>query len=109
MWPDLDNTPLKAKQLLSGQTVFDFINNPERTLLQKLAMETGCRAISGIDMFIGQGFASQEHWFPGLILGTDGLLNQKINVRALRSFLFSVLAEHEISGNRIHHVESAVS
>lgn len=109
MWPDLDDTPLHQEQLHAGQTVFDFIYHPERTLLQKHALERGCRIISGIEMFIGQGLASQEHWFPGLIFETNGRLNPRIDVIGLKSFLLSILAEHQTSRDSSSHVESAAT
>ncbi|MFC1618779.1 shikimate dehydrogenase [Candidatus Neomarinimicrobiota bacterium] len=105
MLPELENTPLRKEQLHSGQTVFDFIYYPEKTYLQKLAMEKDCQVIGGIDMFIGQGLASLEHWFPGLIYGKNGELNHKIHIPHLNSILLSAVMDRENARAGSHYAE----
>jgi 3-dehydroquinate dehydratase/shikimate dehydrogenase len=52
--PNLDESPIDVRHLRPEMTVFDTVYNPEQTLLIKQARETGCRTITGIDMFVGQ-------------------------------------------------------
>jgi shikimate dehydrogenase len=109
MWPELENTPLQKEQLHSGQTVFDFIYFPDKTYLQKIAIEKDCSVIGGIDMFIYQGLASLEHWFPGLIYRENGELNHKIDIPHLNSILLSAYMDKENARASAHHVEIADS
>jgi shikimate dehydrogenase len=105
MWPELENTPLRKEQLHSSQTVFDFIYYPDKTYLQKLAMEKNCQVIGGIDMFICQGLASLEHWFPGLIYRKNGELNPKIDIPHLNSILLSALMDSANTRAGSHYAE----
>jgi shikimate dehydrogenase len=109
MWPELENTPLEKEQLHSGQTVFDFIYYPDKTYLQKIAMEKDCPVIGGIDMFIYQGLASLEHWFPGLIYRDNGKLNHKLDIPHLKSILLSTFLDREDAKADTHYVEIADS
>ena len=109
MWPGFGDTPLQKEQLQSDQTVFDFIYHPERTLFLKHAIAHGCKAIGGIEMFIGQGLASQERWFPGRIFESNGMPKSGIDVHVIKSSLLSILAERESSSDRTHLVEGVVA
>lgn len=109
MWPELDNTALQKEQLHSGQTVFDFIYYPERTYLQKLALDKGCQVISGIDMFIGQGLASLDHWFPGSTYQKNGQLNPGIDIDSLKSMLLSTLMSRNYNRAGAHQMENVDS
>jgi 3-dehydroquinate dehydratase/shikimate dehydrogenase len=64
MFPNVRNTPLDAKFLNKDMAVFDTIYNPAETLLLKKAKATGCKTISGVDMFISQA-AGQFKLFTG--------------------------------------------
>jgi 3-dehydroquinate dehydratase/shikimate dehydrogenase len=54
MSPNIDATPVDIKFLDKDMAVFDTVYNPAETLLLKQAKQVGCRAISGLDMFINQ-------------------------------------------------------
>ena len=54
MHPNVDDSPYNKSELRRGMIVFDAVYNPERTLLLKQAMEKGCTAVSGVEMFVGQ-------------------------------------------------------
>ncbi|UCH09772.1 MAG: shikimate dehydrogenase [Fidelibacterota bacterium] len=91
MWPDTEDSPLQRDQLHREQVIFDLVYNPEETLLIRWALDTGCDTISGIDMFIGQGLASLDHWFPNTLYTPAGTLNPAINLNALKKVLRSAL------------------
>jgi 3-dehydroquinate dehydratase/shikimate dehydrogenase len=56
----MDDTPFAEQWLREGMLVFDTIYNPENTLLLKLARQRGCRAVSGLEMFVRQAAAQFE-------------------------------------------------
>ncbi len=93
MWPQVEASPLRADQLHRGQTVFDLVYRPETTLLLQQAISQGCRTITGLDMFIAQGLASLEHWFPGVIYNEAGELNSGIELPALKAALSAAIEE----------------
>ncbi len=64
MHPHIDVSPVDVKLLQKHIAVFDTVYNPPETLLLKHAIETGCRTISGVDMFIKQA-AEQFKLFTG--------------------------------------------
>lgn len=64
MHPDVDSSPMPTNWLHEGAMVFDTVYNPENTLLLKQARERGCRAVSGIEMFVRQA-ARQFELFTG--------------------------------------------
>lgn len=70
MHPNLDETPFAENWLREGMVVFDTIYNPERTLLIKQARERGCKAITGVDMFVRQA-ARQFELFTGRAAPVD--------------------------------------
>lgn len=72
MWPQTDAALLVEDQLHGGQTVLDMVYRPEKTLLLQRAKAQGCRIIPGLEMFIGQGLASLQHWFPGVLAHEHG-------------------------------------
>ncbi|MFB0515327.1 MAG: shikimate dehydrogenase [Candidatus Neomarinimicrobiota bacterium] len=91
MWPKEETSPLKANQLHQGQTVFDLVYHPEETLLIRQATSRGCHVITGLQIFIRQGLASLEHWFPGVIYNDIGTLNPRIEVSTLRAVLLDAI------------------
>jgi 3-dehydroquinate dehydratase/shikimate dehydrogenase len=62
MHPNVDETPFEMHSLRPGAVVFDTVYNPEQTLLFKQAKERRCRAISGLEMFVGQAALQFEHF-----------------------------------------------
>jgi 3-dehydroquinate dehydratase/shikimate dehydrogenase len=64
MYPHIDASPVDVKLLQKHMVVFDTVYNPPETLLLKHARETGCKTISGLDMFIKQA-AEQFRLFTG--------------------------------------------
>ena len=55
MHPNVDDTPLPpAAFSRPGMVVFDTIYHPENTMMLKLARERGCKAVTGVDMFLRQ-------------------------------------------------------
>jgi 3-dehydroquinate dehydratase/shikimate dehydrogenase len=55
MHPDVDDTPLPPGAFSRpGLVVFDTIYHPENTMMLKLARERGCKAVTGVDMFLRQ-------------------------------------------------------
>ena len=61
MYPHEDASPL-ASQELRCDLVMDFIYRPMETRLLKLARKKGITTISGVEMFLAQGFAQWEIW-----------------------------------------------
>lgn len=64
MHPNVDETPYDVHHLKPNTVVFDSVYNPEHTLLLKEAKQRKCRAISGVEMFVGQA-ALQFQRFTG--------------------------------------------
>jgi 3-dehydroquinate dehydratase/shikimate dehydrogenase len=54
MHPNINESPFDKDKLFAGMIVFDAVYNPENTLLIKSAKEKGCKAVSGVEMFVGQ-------------------------------------------------------
>jgi 3-dehydroquinate dehydratase / shikimate dehydrogenase len=61
MHPNTEISPLAPREL-HCRTVMDLIYRPQRTRLLKLATRKGIATVSGIDMFLAQGFAQWEIW-----------------------------------------------
>ena len=72
MFPDMDETPYQMNWLRDGMVVFDTIYTPENTLLIKDALTRGCRAVTGVEMFIRQAAAQFER-FTGQKASLDEL------------------------------------
>ena len=62
MSPRADATCVPAALLHPGLTVMDVVYNPRETKLLKEAKRSGCRTISGIEMFLNQAVAQFELW-----------------------------------------------
>lgn len=62
MFPHPDATCVPAALLHSGLTVMDIVYNPRETTLLKQAKQSGCKTISGLDMFLNQAVAQFELW-----------------------------------------------
>ena len=61
MHPHEKVSPLAANEL-NCSLVMDLIYRPMRTRLLSLAASRGIACVSGLDMFLAQGFAQWEHW-----------------------------------------------
>ena len=61
MHPHNDVSPLASGEL-HCRVVMDLIYRPQRTQLLKLAAKNGIATVSGVDMFLAQGFAQWELW-----------------------------------------------
>jgi len=61
MHPHEGISPLSPKEL-HCRVVMDLIYRPQRTELLKIAAKKGIAAVSGLDMFLAQGFAQWEIW-----------------------------------------------
>lgn len=61
MHPHTHQSPLRAGEL-NCRIVFDAIYRPRRTKLLQLAAAKGIETISGVEMFLAQGFAQWEIW-----------------------------------------------
>ncbi len=61
MHPQEKVSPLAAGEL-NCSLVMDLIYRPMRTKLLKLAASHGIACVSGVEMFLAQGFAQWEHW-----------------------------------------------
>jgi shikimate dehydrogenase len=62
MTPNIDETPVTSDLLKPDLTVFDIVYNPIKTRLLREAEAAGARAISGLDMLVGQGALAFEKW-----------------------------------------------
>lgn len=65
MSPRIDETPLDARFLHAGMTVYDIVYNPMETRLLREAKAAGCPTVGGLGMLVHQGALSFDHWFPG--------------------------------------------
>jgi shikimate dehydrogenase len=61
MHPHQKVSPLTASEL-NCSLVMDLIYRPMRTKLLKLSASRGIACVSGVEMFLAQGFAQWEHW-----------------------------------------------
>lgn len=61
MHPKEGISPLSSGEL-QCHIVMDLIYRPERTKLLKIAAQRGIATVSGVEMFLGQGFAQWEIW-----------------------------------------------
>jgi 3-dehydroquinate dehydratase/shikimate dehydrogenase len=61
MHPHEGVSPLTQKEL-HCRVVMDLIYRPQRTELLKIAAKKGIATVSGLDMFLAQGFAQWEIW-----------------------------------------------
>ena len=61
MYPHAGNSPFSPREL-NCRVIMDLIYRPLRTQLLKTAAAKGIRVISGVEMFLAQGFAQWELW-----------------------------------------------
>jgi len=61
MHPHEGVSPLSAREL-QCRMVMDLIYRPERTKLLQIAAQKGIATVSGVNMFLAQGFAQWEIW-----------------------------------------------
>jgi 3-dehydroquinate dehydratase/shikimate dehydrogenase len=62
MYPYDKASPLLAREL-NCRVVMDLVYRPRQSRLLKLAKRLGLAAVSGVEMFLAQGFAQWEIWF----------------------------------------------
>jgi shikimate dehydrogenase len=62
MTPHQDETPVPARLLRPGLTIFDVVYHPVKTRLLKEAAAAGASTIGGIDMLAWQGALAFEKW-----------------------------------------------
>ena len=62
MHPHIDATPLAKQAYSKEMVVMDIVYNPLNTQFLKDAAATGCRTITGVDMFVFQGALQFELW-----------------------------------------------
>ena len=62
MHPRVDESPVPEGALKPGMVVFDTVYNPLETKLLREANEAGCRAVSGLEMFVLQAVEQFELW-----------------------------------------------
>jgi shikimate dehydrogenase len=61
----LDDSPMDPLSLPRFQIVYDLIYNPIMTRLLSDAAMYGCKVVTGLDMFVGQGMAQFSRWTNG--------------------------------------------
>jgi 3-dehydroquinate dehydratase / shikimate dehydrogenase len=61
MYPDQEKSPLSPREL-NCEVLMDLIYRPLRTQLLRIAAKKGIQVISGVEMFLAQGFAQWELW-----------------------------------------------
>jgi 3-dehydroquinate dehydratase/shikimate dehydrogenase len=61
MHPNAGASPLQSEEL-NCRLVFDLIYRPRQTYLLQLARRRGIETVSGLEMFLAQGFAQWEIW-----------------------------------------------
>lgn len=64
MHPNVDRTPFDKEHLRAEMVIFDAVYTPEETLFIRNGRETGCKVITGVDMFVRQA-ALQFKLFTG--------------------------------------------
>jgi shikimate dehydrogenase len=62
MTPDTEKSLVPVGLLRSELSVFDAVYNPRRTRLLRDAAAAGCRAVEGMEMFLGQAMVQFELW-----------------------------------------------
>ncbi|MFM8735504.1 MAG: shikimate dehydrogenase [Pirellulales bacterium] len=62
MHPNVDESPYDKEHLRPYMVVFDTVYNPETTLLIKEARSTGCRTVTGVEMFVRQAAIQFRIW-----------------------------------------------
>jgi len=62
MHPLTDATPIAKQALSEKMVVMDIVYNPLNTRFLNEASDSGCRTITGLDMFVFQGAHQFELW-----------------------------------------------
>jgi len=62
MGTDSKMSPFDEELLHGGQTVFDIVYKPDKTLLLTLAEKRGCKIIKGFEMLLNQGIEQFRIW-----------------------------------------------
>jgi shikimate dehydrogenase len=95
MYPHAGNSPLSPRELRC-RIVMDLIYRPLRTQLLKTAAAKGIRVISGVEMFLAQGFAQWELW-----------MGKVAPAAAMRRAVLAQLRADEASLTKIKRIPSA--
>jgi shikimate dehydrogenase len=61
MYPHAGSSPLSVREL-NCKLVMDLVYRPLRTELLNIAASKGIRVVSGVEMFLAQGFVQWELW-----------------------------------------------
>lgn len=88
MYPHEHACPLLPSEL-NCHVVMDFIYRPRKTQLLKMAAQKGITTVSGLEMFLAQGFAQWEIW-----------MNRRAPEAAMRRAVLDHLREEEKAGLR---------
>ena len=62
MFPHIQKSCVPQHLLKSNITVMDIVYNPLETQLLRMARESGCKTIRGLDMFVNQAVGQFEFW-----------------------------------------------
>ena len=90
MHPNAEISPLSVHEL-HCRIVMDLIYRPEQTQLLTLAARQGIATVSGVEMFLAQGFAQYEIW-----------TGERAPEAAVRRAVISVLEQEEKSMGQGH-------
>ena len=84
MSPNINETPVTSDLLRPNLVVYDIVNNPTKTRLQREAEAVGSKTISGLDMLVWQGALAFEKW-----------TGVKAPIGVMREEVIKVLQRHE--------------
>ena len=87
MHPHEEISPLGPAEL-NCSLVFDLIYRPLRTKLLRIAAQKGIETVSGLEMFLAQGFAQWEMW-----------MKQPAPEAEMKKAVLRVLKANEKAGN----------
>ncbi|QEK11770.1 shikimate dehydrogenase [Crassaminicella thermophila] len=62
MHPNVQNSPIRKKDIFNFKVAVDLIYNPLETLFLKYGKEEGLKTINGLYMLVGQAVKAQEFW-----------------------------------------------
>ncbi|MGQ9560142.1 MAG: shikimate dehydrogenase [Candidatus Oleimicrobiaceae bacterium] len=76
MWPNQQESPVRAELLRKGLVVFDLVYNPLRTVLVQEGAQAGAHVIAGLDMLIFQAMEAMVIWTGRRAPDADHLIEQ---------------------------------
>src|SRR5262249_34017319 len=86
MHPNHQSSPLEEREL-NCRVVMDLVYRPQKTRLLELAARKGIAIVSGVEMFLAQGFAQWEIW-----------MGRRAPEAAMRRAVLRALREKESAG-----------